>query len=263
MALVDWDFGMLQSLVDDRGDEVIWEKGAPCPRCTEYDPLGMALEREGQPMNKSSIHCDMCHGDGHIYREPQLIRGIVTGVNAGQRQLLEMGFAMPGDAILSPPLTLGHISVSDFDRITFLFSQPVSEGQVIVRGAAHSADNVFLTTHLAENEDRLWYLAESGVLCEDVRGVTYQFGTDYIFDDKKVVWVGNRPPKGRPYVLKYQGYLEWLVYASGLERFDRGRDLAPRMMLRKKHVYFFHGAPGDSPGTRQREAVAFQALTRL
>lgn len=263
MPLADWDFNLLQSLMDDRGDEVIWEKGAPCPKCTEYDPLALALEREGQPRNKSSIHCDMCQGDGYIYRDPQAIRGLVTGVNAGQRQLLEMGFAMPGDAIFSPPLALGANSVSDFDRITFLFTQPVSEGQVIVRGAAHTSDNVFLETHLAEHEDRLWYLADYPILCEDLKGVEYTFDVDYRFEDKKIVWVGNRPPKGRPYVIKYQGYLEWMVYVSALERFDHGRDLAPRVMLRKKHVYFLHGSPGDSPGSRQREAVEFKTLTSL
>lgn len=263
MPIVDWDFRQLQSLIDDRGDSVIWEKGAPCPKCSEYDPLGMALEREGQPLNKSSIHCDMCNGDGYIYRDPQVIRGLITGVNAGQRQLLEMGFAMPGDAVFSPSLTLGAVSVSDFDRITFLFSQPVSEGQVIVRGAANTADNVFLTTHLATNEDRLWYLADCPVLCEDIVGQTYNFQSDYVFDDKKIVWVGNRPPVGRPYVIKYQGFLEWMIFASGMERFDNGRDLAPRALLRKKHVYFFNGPPGDSPGARQREAVEFKTLTSL
>ncbi len=263
MPLVDWDFDLLQSLIDDRGDLVIWEKGAPCPQCTEQDPFANALEKTaGKPPTKSSIFCSYCRGDGYIYRDPMCIHGMVTSVMAGKRQLLEMGFAMPGDCTFSPPLTV-YPSVSDADRITFTKSSVINEGQVIVRGAAHIGENKQLTSNLAENEDRLWYLADCAILCEDSEGNTYDCDTDFVFDDKKIVWIGNAPPVGRPYVIKYMAFLEWMVYASALERFDNGRDLAPRVMLRKKHVYFLNGAPGDSPAARQDQALEFQGLTRI
>ena len=262
MPMVDWDFSLLQSLIDDRGDQVVWEKGAPCPQCTEQDPFANALPKEGRPPTKSSIFCDMCLGDGRIYRDPQVIRALVTGIQAGNRTLLEMGFAMPGDMVLSPPLTI-FLSVEDFDRITLTTATGVSEGQVIVRGAANTGENKFLKTNLALNEDRLWYLAEDAILCEDVNGKTYESGTDYIFDDKKIVWIGNQPKVGIPYVIKYSAYVEWMVYSTSLDRLDHGRDLAPKVMLRKKHVYFFNGMPGESPGARQEEAIKFQSVSKL
>ncbi len=263
MPLVDWDFPGLQSLIDDRGDLVIWEKGAPCPHCTEQDPFANALEKSpGKPPTKSTIFCGFCRGDGYIYRDATCITGLVTGVMAGKRNLAEMGFALPGDCVFSPPLTV-YPSVSDADRITFTKSSVINEGQVIVRGAAHIGENKSLKSNLEPNEDRLWYLADCALLCEDTSGVIYNCDSDFVFDDKKIVWIGNQPPVGRPYVIKYMAFLEWMVYASALERFDAGRDLAPRVMLRKKHVYFLNGAPGDSPGARQEQVTAFRGLTNI
>src|SRR5690606_15376076 len=98
------------------------------------------------------VNCDRCHGSGFIYRNPTVVKGLLTQINAGNRQLLEMGIAAPGDCVFSPSLHAAEIH--DMDKITLGVTDILNEGQVIQRGAAKRSQ---ASTSLAENEDRLWY----------------------------------------------------------------------------------------------------------
>jgi hypothetical protein len=173
----------------------------------------------------------------------------VTGIQPNQRDLIELGFATPGDATFSPSLHVGFIG--DFDRITMTTTASV-DSQVIMRGAANLDENAALDTDLTPAQDRLWYLPECITWCEDEDGTVYTVGQDFTTQDKKITW-SNGPNPGKIYTLKYRAFLEWIVYSSPMERFDRGRNLAQRVMLRKKHITFLNGSHATSPTARTEE----------
>ena len=253
----DWSFKRLESLIQNRGETVIHEIGVACPACRNEDIYSYNADFNGRPSNIRSLSCPQCQGDGFLYRDAKEIKGLVTAIQPGSRQLTEIGYAVPGDCVFSPSLNARFIG--DFDRITFLSTTQVDGGQVIMRGAATQGDNFALETDLTEDQDRLWYLPECVLWCEDQNGVIYRQGTDFDFDDKKIVWT-NGPERGTLYTVKYRAYLEWVTYNSPMERYDRGRNLAQKVLLRKKHVHFRDGSFADSSDDRSAEESSFTTV---
>lgn len=245
----DWSFNEMERFITDRGDLVVHETGVACT-CSMEDLFAANIGVGNKPVKVRALSCPLCNGDGFIYRNPRCVKGLITSIQSGSnRQLIENGWAVPGDCVFSPPPSYMP-SVTDFDRITFTVVAPVNEGQVIVRNAANMQENVVVTTDLQENEDRLWYLAECALHCEDSNGTQYYQNTDFVFDGKKIRWVGNRPKNGQPYVVKYLAFLEWVAWATPMTRIDNGRYLGPRVMLRKKHVWFSKDVL-DTPADRK------------
>jgi hypothetical protein len=139
--------------------------------------------------------------------------------------------------------------IASHDMITFLWPQPVGDGQVIVRGAGTASDNSQRETFLQTNEDRLWYSATEGIWCEGDDGVRYYPEGDFLLDGSKIIkWVGNQPQVGQSYVLKYAAYLEWIVFDPPATRRDRNRDLGSRVALRKRHVALVNNDPRPRVG---------------
>lgn len=258
---VDWDFARLDELIEARGDEVILETAVACT-CRNGDLHSALIIREGKPANQRSLDCPQCMGDGFLYRNARRVRGLITGIDPGRnRQLLEMGYAVPGDATFSPSLAAGYLT--DFDRITMCHPEPVNEGQVIRRGGHTFQDNVQYVTDLEENEDRLWYRPSCSVWCEDENGVVYTQSTDFVFVDKKIVWTETGPDLGTLYTVKFTAYLEWVAYATPFSRVDRGRNLGQRVLIRKKHVTFTSDSPLDSPSYRAQKEIDFTTRTKI
>lgn len=258
---VDWDLGRLEELIEARGDEVIIETAVACP-CRNSDLYASLIKKDGKPASQRILSCPQCQGDQFIYRNMRKVRGLIVGIEAGRnRQLLEMGYAVPGDASFSPSLRAGIIS--DFDKITFCGPSPINEGQVIMRGAHTLEDNATFVTDLASDEDRLWYRPGCSLWCEDINGVVYSQGADFVFENKKLRWVGNQPDIGTLYTIKYTAYLEWVAYSTPFARFDNGRSLGQRVLIRKKHVTFTTDSPMDSPANRSDKEVEFTTRTKI
>lgn len=258
---VDFDFARLEELVEARGDEVILETAVACP-CRNGDLHASLIKLEGKPGNLRNLDCPHCQGDGYRYRNARRIKGLITGIEAGRnRQLLDIGYAVPGDATFSPSLKAGIIT--DFDKITFCGPSPLNAGQVIMRGSHTLEDNAQFVTDLENNEDRLWYRPGCSIWCEDINGVVYTHGTDFVFENKKIQWVGNSPDIKTLYTVKYTGFLEWIAYATPLQRFDNGRSLGQRVLVRKKHVTFTQDSPMDSPSFRASEEDRFTTHTKF
>lgn len=254
---IDWKLQLHNQFIEDRGDLVIHESAIACPSCRGEDLFSANVMWEGSPRKVRSLRCGKCSGDGFLYRNAKVLRGLVTGIQAGaNRQLIDAGFMVPGDCTFSPPPKSGSI-IHDFDKITFTHAQSINDGQVILRGAAHIGNNKQLATDLEENEDRLWYLGDNAIWCEDEHGTLYQQDLDFKFKGKKIQWTGKAPKVGVYYTLKYMAYLEWMAFASPMERFDHGTNLAPKVMLRKKHVWFSTGSPAETPAERQEEQIQF------
>lgn len=258
---VDFNFARLEELIEARGEEVILETAVACT-CRNGDVFSALIEIEGKPANQRSLDCPQCQGDGFLYRNARRVRGLITALEAGRnRQLLDMGYAVPGDAVFSPSLHAGILT--DFDKLTFCGPSPINEGQVIMRGSHTLEDNEGYVTDLEDNEDRLWYRPVCAVWCEDRDGVVYKQGVDFVFENKKIQWVGNKPDIKTLYTVKYTAYLEWVIYSTPLARFDRGRSLGQRVMIRKKHVTFTTDSPMDSSSDRAQKEINFTTSTKI
>lgn len=255
----DWSFELLEFLIQDRGDEVIHEIAVACP-CRGEDHYASLITDQNRPARKRSLDCDQCDGNGWLYRNARVVKGLVTSVNSGNRSLIEAGYAEPGDCVFSPSLDIGIIS--DFDRITFTYPAPLDQGQQIMRNAANMEDNKGLNTRLQVNEDRLWYIPEQCIWCEDQNGVVYQQNLDFVFDKKIIRWIGNKPADGVFYTIKYTAFLEWICYSTPMTRIDRARNLGQKVLLKKVHVAF----PNDeasTPSERQEKQITFTTRSKL
>ena len=257
----DWDFDKLEELIEGRGDKVIHETGISCT-CRNEDTLASLQIHEAASAAARRINCDKCQ-DGFIYRSPKVIMGLLTSIEAGpNRKLIESGYAVQGDAVFSPSLKV--FKLTDFDKITFLHSTPVGDGQVIFRNAGQLNDNAGLDTKgLQPDEDRLWYQADCAIHCEDEFGEQYFQDADFVLEDKVIRWVGREPKDKTLYTVKYTAFLEWIVYNTPFERFDRGRPLAQRVLIRKKHVTSMVGSPADTAAKREQEAEGFVTRTTI
>lgn len=258
---LDWDFELLERLIQSRGDDVIHEKGIACP-CRATDAYGSTILRENKPATQRKLDCKQCGGVGWIYRDARVIKGLVTSVETGRnRNLLEMGYAVPGDCTFSPSLDVGQ--VSDFDRITLLYPAPINDGQVILRNAANLEDNAQLRLGLSADEDRLWYEPDCVDWCEDENGRVYKQDADFRIEGKTIKWVGQAPADGVFYTVKYNAYIEWIVYATPLTRFDRDRGLGQRVLLRKVHVASINDYEFDTAEKRQNQELSFTTKTTI
>lgn len=243
---IDWNFQAFDGLINNRGEDVIHEVGMKCPCNTEDTHAGQIEQTPHVPRRRTILGCEKCRGDGYIYRRPQKIVALITGISEERGTRLEGGWAMPGDCVMS---TRPGYLVSASDLITFLWPHPIPDGQTIVRGAGSTSDNTQKTLYLEENEDRLWYNAVDGIWCEDEDGNTYQAGADFQLDGSKIIrWVGGQPTKGKLYTIKYTGYLEWVVFSPPGIRRDRNRDIGSRVMLRKRHVAMVNEDPRPRVG---------------
>ena len=259
----DWDWSLLEGLIQDRGDEVIHEVGVACPRCRKEDTMASFNERNpNEAIRIREVNCSNCHGYGYVYRNAQKIKGILTQLNAGNRNLMDIGVGMAGDCTFSPSLSAPELQ--DMDRVTLCVTDVLNEGQMIQRGAAHLSNARLRPTDLTEAEDRLWY-AGSGCVdwCEDENNVVYAVGSDFLVVDNLIRWIGKKPKDGVFYTLKYHYYPEWIVYSSPLQRIDRTRSLGGRVMLRKKHVAYTQATSIATPSMRQTEQIALTGRTKI
>jgi len=247
---IDWSFPDHHGFINNRGETVIHEIRLRCP-CNIEDTMAGQITRKDSPRHRTTFRCPNCYGEGYLYRNAKKIIALITNISENTNRQ-EEGWAMQGDAVMSP--RPGYI-IATGDLITFTWSQPLDEGQVIVRGAATLSENTARKTDIDEGEDRLWYNAESAIWCEDAEGKVYKPG-DFILDgSKRIRWIGNSPRIGLAYTLKYKAYLEWEAWQPPVTRRDQDRDLGGRVLLRKRHV----AQVNDDPTIRQRDKVTFCA----
>jgi hypothetical protein len=241
----------MHGFINERGEEVLHEVGMRC-LCNNEDTFAGNIEETNVLRRRNIIGCPVCGGEGQIFRDVKKIVALVTGVREDKNRI-ESGYAMPGDCILSPPP--GYV-ISAGDRITFMWAQPIADGQVIVRGAANKSDNSAKNTKVNPNEDRLWYCAEESIWCEDEEGMVYSSSADFQLDGSRVIkWKGASPKIGNKYVIKYKAYLEWIAFIPPSVRRDRNRDIGERVLLKKKHVALIN----DNPQVTQGDKIPFCA----
>lgn len=244
---IDFTFPLQKGFVNNRGETLIHEVGLRCV-CNQEDMHAGMVQHDGKVLRRrSKFRCDVCGGEGYIYRQPRKIVALVTSVRQQMSQL-DAGWAMPGDAIVS---VKPDVVISGGDLLTFTWPEVVPDGQVIVRGAAQISDNLTRKFQLDPDEDRLLYNAVDSVHCEDEDGIVYNAGADFILNGSKIIkWVGNKPHKKKVYTLKYTAYLEWVAWFPPDIRRDRDRDLGYRVAIRKRHVALANEDPSGTPSDK-------------
>lgn len=206
--------------VGNRGTPIVHEIGVKCP-CLQMDGEG-GLEGQADP------NCSLCGGSSYLYRNPTNTVGIISNMSANRFWSM-VSWVQPGDLLLSPHPDYRRLG--DFDKIIVRMPTPVDD-MVIKRGIATS-----LTPRpegLKANEDVLFWEAVrfEALWVEDQKGVAYKPG-DYLLRGRKIEWIANQPPVGTKYTVKYEGYPEYVVWTTPVERFDRSRLIGQRVMLRR------------------------------
>ena len=213
--------------------------------------------------------CERCAGQGYLYRSPILLLGLVTNVRY-QKNLIESGFLTPGDMTFSPlPLATsvgggcsGENSrrVGAFDKLTATWAQPVDDGHVLVRGAGTKARAEGIVTHLADNEDRLWYEPAGAIWCEDEDGVVYTESADFELGPGKIIrWINGGPIVGKRFTIKYNAYFEWIAFQPPTERIDNSsKNIGELVYLRKRHIMLVN----ESPFATSEDKESLQARVR-
>ena len=242
---VDFQTGLQDGLVSNRGADMIHEIGLACT-CRVEDVYA-GTRNDGRERTREPF-CDRCGQDGFLFRSPVLLRGIFTGARH-QRNVLDSGIYLPGDAIFSPSPGNSECGerrrIGTADKLTATWAEPIDEGHVLIRGSGTAAAAEGVVTMLEADEDRLWYEPASAIWCEDEFGVVYVDGTDFNLGPGKIVkWVGNQPDFGARYTIKYNAYFEWIVFQPPTERVDRGgTDLGELVNLRKRHIQLVNSSP--------------------
>jgi len=168
----------------------------------------------------------MCKGKGLLFKDPKQMTGLVSGARI-QRDLMEGGWLHPGDSVFSP--SLHERRISTFDKITFTWASPFNEGEVLIR-----AGGMFRPPEIPLKTDKLSFASANpqATWIVDEDGKDYDPAT-YLLEGRDIRWVGDGGPKpGKRYTVKYEGFLEWLVFMPPDERRDRRIDLGQRVILR-------------------------------
>lgn len=260
VGLADFTVGLQRDLILNRGSTMLHEIAISCTCRVEDTYAGShadAKERRREPF------CQRCRGDGWLHRDPKVVIGLATSIRQ-QRNILDAGIAQPGDMMFSPSLESldcsleGPRKIGAYDKLTALWSQPLDDGNVLVRGAATLDENLGLNSFLTKDEDRLWYEPDSAIWCEDEEGIVYNAGADFVLGPGRVIrWVGNRPYVKKRYTIKYQAFFEWIVFQPPQERHDRDNaDLGQLVFLRKRHIALVndnpHAVPDDKISLQSR-----------
>jgi len=220
-------------LIHNRGETVIHETAISCMKCRrggEEDQL------------VGNVFCSTCNSDGWLYRNPRYIQGLITDITAS-RDISMYGILEPGDCTLSPSSSL-FPPITDFDKITFTWPQAVSDGEIMVRGAAYQRQvKRGGTQWLSEDQDRLNYEGVHSIHVEDENEVEYYEDNDFIFEGKTIRWIGRTPAVRTRFVIKYLAHLEWIVFTPVKERRDVGVNMGSKVLLRRRHIVHMSDDP--------------------
>lgn len=243
---IDWQPGLQDGLVTNRGVDMIHEIGMACT-CRVGDVY--ASTRDDGVEKRREPFCSRCGADGYIFRNPALIRGIFTNARH-QRNILDAGIYQPGDAIFSPSPNNSECGqenriIGTIDKLTATWPEPLDDGHVLIRGSGSKAAADGIITELEENEDRLWYEPANSIWCEDENGIVYNEEADFELGPGRIIrWIGQSPDIGTRFVIKYNAYFEWIVWQPPVERRDRdAANLGELINLRKRHIQLINTSP--------------------
>ena len=219
---VPWLYQGLWQEQDQGGQAytLIVYKMAPCP-CGQ------------NPGSPADLSCQACAGTGILYPvPPRRVLGLVSRLDL-KTELVAMGLAQSGDLQVSTQPGALHLDPFDLCFVPWDVGVPMM-GQLVVRGTG-AADTLSYRATLAEG---VWTVdATTGQI------TTYQVDQDFTVAGRTVTWVGNSPPAGTQYTIRYSGDFEWVVFDAPDQRVAFGVDLGQRALLRKRYLLLPNAPP--------------------
>jgi len=211
---------MHKRLILTHGEQVIHYTGQLC-----------SCSPDGLPEN-ADLNCVKCLGLGVFWREPRTITAVITGLDSDRtsRQWLQNGIALPEDMSCSPLPGLSR-RFKDYDKIIPTWKRGFPyPGELLRRG----------------RKDTLLYRPVGKIV--RVSKVNPEVGTEEVWtegidfsvggtDNKTVLWVNGRGPGfDEVYSFVYEPRFEFVCWAPPAPRWERGKDLGQRVLLRKMHL---------------------------
>ena len=207
-------------LILSHGEKVIHYQGQLCSCSATARP------------EDADLTCQKCNGLGVFWIDPITITVIIVGLDSDRagRMWLQTGMALPEDMSCSPLPNIKR-RIKDYDKIIPMWKHgfPYS-GELLLRG----------------KKDRLLYLPVGAIQkVLQINPLTaaeqvWEQDVDYILDGgdgRTFRWIDGRGPSfGSTYSVLYEPRFEFVSWTPPAPRWERGRDLGYRVLLRKVHL---------------------------
>jgi hypothetical protein len=202
------------------GDMVIHYRGNICS-CSSTGRL-----------EEADLTCRKCNGLGVFWSDPKPIRAIITGLDSDRmgRHWLQNGIALPEDMSCSTYPAYAR-RFKDYDKVipTWRHGFPYA-GELLRRGEKDTL--IYKPVGRIQKVSKV--NPESGIETLWTQDVDYTMTGE---DGKEVMWIsGHGPAFDEVYAVVYEPRFEFVAWASPGERWERGRDLGRRILLRKVHL---------------------------
>jgi len=165
--------------INDLGVKVAWQKAVPCS----------CISMESNQPNPS---CPLCGGTGFVYQDPVEIKVLAISITTIPEYMLS-GLAQFGELLVT---VNKDIDMSTFDRLVFL-EATTEIMHLVIRNPNTDTDRI--KYELLEPE-YVFY-----------NGIYYSPNTDFTYNGKEITWIGNRPPDGVRYSMRYKTHPAYLI----------------------------------------------------
>lgn len=202
------------------GDRVVHYKGVLC----SCSPTGRPEEAD--------LTCRKCSGLGVFWIDPITIVALIHGLDSDRsgRMWLQTGIALPEDMSCSP-LPNAPRRFKDYDKVIPTWQRGFPyPGELLIRGQKDTliyrpVGKILRVSQVnpASGKETLWEEGEDFELLGD--------------DKKKFGWKENKgPAASTTYAVQYEPRFEFVAWNPPAPRWERGRDLGLRVLLRKIHL---------------------------
>ncbi len=175
--------------------------------------------------------CLRCNGLGVFWINPKTIVALILGLDSDRsgRQWLQTGTALPEDMSCSPLPNSRRFK--DYDKVVPTWSRGFPyPGELLVRGKKDKiiyrpVGNIIRVSQVnpITGEERTW-----------AQGIDYTMTGP---DGKIVTWIdGAGPAYDTAYAMVYEPKFEFICWNPPAPRWEKGRDLGLRVLLRKIHL---------------------------
>lgn len=180
----------------------------------------------------ADLTCVRCNGLGVFWRNPKKILAIITGLDSDRmgRQWLQTGMALPEDMSCSP-LPDSSRRFRDYDKVIPMWSRGFPyPGELMIRGKKEKLlyepqGKILLLSQINSitGEEKIW-----------IQDVDFFLSPD---DKRTISWASvNSPQYNSTYSVVYEPKFEFVTWTPPAPRWERGRDLGMRVLLRKVHL---------------------------
>lgn len=207
-----------RQFIRDHGERLTYYAALPCGCGSTPDPA------------RADVNCPLCGGSGRRYQDGKELRGIITDIHR-EKSLLEAGIAHSGDCVLG----LGpreRIIFADWDLVEMPFW---------VGGSAVWGD--IIRRNPEGPDDFLPHVVKTMQVCESVNPETnevtaYTLGTHFVVSGNTLSWIDGQPQPDPDtfYVVRYTALLQWVAFLPPSDRYDAGRSIGQKVLLRKRHI---------------------------